>query len=312
MQRRVLITGGLGLIGSRLAEKCVQSGEKVTILTRSKEKLENIEGIAERVELRVKDVRDISQEDVADQDQIFHFASTVDNYNIHDQPYLDVEVNCGGTLALLEACREFNPQARIVYPSTFFVNGNLDHLPATPQSPCEPRGLYPATKLAAEHFCRIYNEVFDMNTVTARLTNVFGERESRTNKKKAAFNFLIGLALDGQEVPVYDGGNFFRDYIFVDDVADACQTIAERGERGEIYYVGNGKAQSFRELIEMVVSEAGSGRIIDVVPPEFHNRVGIKDFYCDNTPLRNLGWTPKVPLSEGIRRVVEHYKDESK
>jgi len=311
MQKNILITGGLGLIGSRLAEKYVESGENVTILSRSDKRISNIKGLEDKITLKIKDINDISPEDVANQDYIFHFASTVDNYNINDQPHLDVNVNCNGTISLLEACRASNPNARVVYPSTFFVNGNVE-LPATPESPCEPLGLYPATKLASEHFCKIYNRVFDMNTVIARFTNVFGENEANDNKKKAAFNYLMGLALKDEEIPLYDAGNFYRDYIFVDDVADACQVIAEKGKTGEVYYVGNGKAQSFKELIDMVVEEAGSGTIKNIEPPEFHNRVGIKDYYCDNTPLKNLGWESKVPVREGIRRTIEHYKNGSK
>ena len=302
MGKNVLITGGLGLIGSCLTEKYVNSGENVTILSQSDKRINNIKGLENKITLKIKDIKDISPEDVINQDYIFHFASTVDNYNIHDQPHLDVNVNCNGTISLLEVCKEFNPSARIVYPSTFFVNGNLDKLPATPESPCNPLGLYPATKLAAENFCKIYNQVFDMNTVIARFTNVFGEKEANNNKKKAAFNYLMGLALRGEEIPLYDAGNFYRDYIFVDDVADACQTIAEKGETGKIYYVGNGKPQKFKELIDIVIEEAKSGTIKNISPSEFHNRIGIKDFYCDNSPLRNLGWKPKISIREGIKK----------
>lgn len=312
MKKNILITGGLGLIGSRLAEKYINSEENITILSRSDKRISNIKGLEDKINLKIKDIKDISPEDVANQDYIFHFASTVDNYNIHNQPHLDININCNGTIALLEACRYTNPKARIIYPSTFFVNGNLDKLPATPESPCEPLGLYPATKLAAEHFCKIYNRVFDMNTVIARFTNVFGEKEANDNKKKAAFNYLIGQAIKDKEVPLYDGGNFYRDYIFVDDVAEACMTIAEKGKKDEIYYVGNGKTKKFKELIEIVIEEAGSGTIKNISPPEFHNKIGIKDYYCDNTPIKELGWEPKVSLKEGIRRTIQHYKNESK
>jgi len=312
MSKNILITGGLGLIGSCLAEKYANSGENVTILSRSDKRLNNIRGLEDKITLKIKDIKNISPEDVSNQDYIFHFASTVDNYNIHDQPHLDVNVNCNGTISLLEACRKSNPNVRIVYPSTFFVNGNLKKLPATPESPCEPLGIYPATKLASEHFCKIYNKVFDMNTVIARFTNVFGEKEANDNKKKGAFNYLMGLAIKGEEIQLYDAGNFYRDYIFVDDVADACKVIAEKGETGKVYYVGNGKPQSFKELIDIVIEEAGSGTIKNINPPEFHNRVGMKDYYCNNTPLKNLGWEPKVSVREGIRRTIQHYKNESK
>ncbi len=302
MVKQILITGGLGLIGSKLAEFYVNSGEMVTIISRSKKNIRNIKGFENKINLKIKDIKDVSVEDVKNQDIIFHLASTVDNYNMLDMPHLDVNVNCNGTISLLEMCKKANPFVRIVYSSTFFVNGALEKLPATPKSPCEPLGIYPATKLAAEHFCKIYNRVFGMNITIARFTNVFGEKESKENKKKAAFNYLIGLALKNKKIPVYDGGDFYRDYIFVDDVASACQIIAEKGKVGEIYYVGNGKTHKFKELIKIVIEEAGTGFIIDVKPPKFHNQVGFKNYYCDNKPLKDLGWKAKVSLREGIKK----------
>lgn len=306
--KNILITGGLGFIGSNLAERAVELGNNVTILSRSTEKERNIRGIEKKVKLILKDVREIGEE-VKGMDYIFHCASTVDNYNIHDNPYLDIEVNCNGTIALLEEVRKHNKNAKVIYPSTFFVNGNLRDLPANPDSPCEPRGLYPATRLAGEHFCRVYKEVFGINFLIARITNVFGIKEQRENKKKAAFNYLIGLALANKEIPVYDSGNFKRDYIYVSDVVDGLITLSQKGESGQVYYVGSGKPIRFRDLIELVIEEAQGGKIKGINPPEFHSQVGIKDYWCDNTPLKQLGWEPKISLREGIRRTVEYYRN---
>lgn len=305
--KKVLITGGLGFIGSNLADRCVGLGHDVAILSKTDEKIKNIEGVEERVTLILKDIRDIGQE-VTDMDWIFHFASTVDNYNIHDEPYKDAKVNCMGTLAVLEACRHNNREGRILFPSTFFVNGKLETLPATPDSPCNPLGLYPATRLAGEHFCKVYNEVFGMNSVIARFSNVFGIREQRDNNKKAAFNRMINTAIHGGEIQLYDNGVITRDYIYVSDVVEACLTLAEKGEKGEIYYVGRGEAVRFKDLVDIVIEEAGSGTIRPISPPDFHKASGMDDFYCDNTPLRKLGWEPKVSIREGIKRTIDWYK----
>lgn len=309
MTKKVLITGGLGFIGSHLARKCVSSGYKVRVLSQTDRKIGNIRGIESKLDIGIKDIRDISEHDVSGIDWLFHCASTTDNYNIHNAPYLDTEVNCIGTIAVLEACRKHNPGAKIIYPSTFFVNGNLPHLPATPESPCEPLGLYPATKLAAEHFCKIYGKVFGINTTIARLTNVFGVNEQKDNKKKAAFNNLIRLAVEGEEVPLYSNGDFVRDYIYVTDVADALVTLAEKGENGKVYYVGNGAPVRFKQLMDMVIEEAGAGKLVPIEPPRFHKNVGIQDYYCDNSPLLELGWEPRVSMREGIKRVVREYQD---
>jgi UDP-glucose 4-epimerase len=310
MVKNVLITGGLGFIGSHLARDCVSAGHTVRILSQTDKKIKNIEGIDTKVDLIIKNIKNISENDVSGIDWIFHCASTTDNYNIQDSPYLDTEVNCIGTLSVLESCRRYNPKAKIVYPSTFFVNGNLSHLPATPDSPCEPLGLYPATKLAAENFCKIYGKVFGLETTIARLTNVFGVNEQRDNKKKAAFNNLIRLAVEGKEVPLYSNGDFIRDYIYVTDVTSALTTLAEKGEAGKVYYVGNGKPLKFKQLMDIVIEEAGDGKLVPIEPPQFHKKVGIVDYYCDNTPIINLGWEPKISMREGIRRVVQEYKNE--
>jgi len=305
----VLITGGLGFIGSNLAEKCVEEGHNVTLLSKSKDKINNIEKIKGDVVLILKDIKDIGPE-VSEKDYIFHCASTVDNYNIHEEPFKDVDVNCTGTISLLEACRKHNPRVRIVYTSTFFVNGNLENLPATPESPCNPQGIYPATKLAAEHFCKIYNQVFNMNSVIARFTNVFGPKEERENKKKAAFNYLMNLAIQDKDIPIYSEGDFVRDYIYVKDAVSGLLKLAEKGEKGETYYVGRGEGVKFRDLMQIVLEEAGSGKLKFIDPPEFHNRVGIADYYCDNAPLKSLGWEPKMSLRQGIKQTILSYKNE--
>ncbi len=305
---KILVTGGLGFIGSNLAEKCVKLGYDVTILSKTNSKINNVKDIKDKVKIILKDIRDIDEE-VKKADIIFHLAGTTDNYNILDNPYIDIETNCSGTIALLEACRKHNPKARIVFASTFFVNGNAEKLPVNAYSQCNPLGLYGATRLAAEHFCRIYNGVFDMNSVIVRFTNVFGIKEQPDNKKKAGFNYLINLAMENKEIPLYNNGDFVRDYIYVDDVAEACLAVAEKGKKGEIYYAGRGEFVKFRDMIDMVIKEAGGGRVKPVEPPDFHKRIGIKDFVCDNSALKKLGWQPKVSLREGIKKTIAYYKN---
>lgn len=304
----VLITGGLGFVGSNLAHHLVNLGKRVTILSRTADKFANVKDISDNIELVVGDISHISKDSIKGKDTIFHCASTTDNYNILTNPFVDVDVNCTGTLALLESCKKDNPYARIVYLSTFFVNGNLDKLPATPDSPCNPLGIYPAARLAGERFCQIYGTVFGLDVVIPRLTNVFGPREQMGNKKKAAFNNLIRLAIEDKEIPIYKGGNFVRDYIYVADVAHALTTIAEKGDRGKVYYVGRGEGVKFKDLINIVIQEAGGGRLVPIDPPEFHKKVGINDFYCDNADLKNLGWAPQFSIQEGVRETIKWYR----
>lgn len=307
--KNILITGGLGFIGSHLARKYVNEGYNVTILSRSKQKIKNISDIEQKVKLSLKDVRDIDEIDISNKDYIFHLAGTVDNYSIQEgDPYRDIENNCNGTIALLEACKNHNFSGRIIFGSTFFVNGNVQNLPVTPESPCNPLGLYPATRLAAEHFCHIYNHVFGLDVVIVRFTNVFGPFEQGDNKKKAAFNFLINQALNGEEIQAYRGGDIFRDYIYVDDVVDACDVIAQKGKTNGVYYVGRGEFVKFSRLMDIIKSNVPGMKITAVEPPKFHKAVGITDFVADITPLRDFGWEPKVSLEEGILRTIDYYK----
>lgn len=311
MNKKILITGGMGFIGSHLAKKYLENQDNVYILSRSNTKKKNISGIENKLKLIIKDVRHIEESDVVDKDYIFHLAGTVDNYAIKDnEPYKDIEINCNGTIALLEACRKFNPKARIIFGSTFFVNGNADKLPVDANSPCNPLGLYPATRLAAEHFCHIYNKIFNLDASIARFTNIFGPLEDGNNKKKAGFNFMINQAVKGEEIQLYNNGNFIRDYIYIDDVVDACMTLAEKGETNKIYYIGRGEFTKFRKLIDIIEEQIPNTKIKIIEPPEFHKNVGIIDFVCDNSDLKKLGWVPKISLEDGIRRTINFYKKE--
>ncbi len=306
--KHVLITGGMGFIGSHLARAHVSAGDEVTILSRSDRKLHTIKDLEGKVVICIKDVRDISEEDVKNKDYVYHLAGTVDNYSINEDPYYDIDINCKGTIALLEAIKVGNPKAKVFFASTFFVNGNVEQLPANEKSPCNPLGLYGATRLAGEHFCKIYEKLFGIDVRIARFTNVFGPYEQGNNKKKAGFNYMINLAVEGRELEVYNGGNFIRDYIYVDDVVKGCQTIMVKGETGKIYYIGRGEPIKFKELIDLIVHLLPGTKTKIIVPPAFHTKVGIGDFFADTTALSKLGWKPEVSLEEGISRTIKYYQ----
>ncbi|TLY41221.1 MAG: NAD(P)-dependent oxidoreductase, partial [Nitrospirae bacterium] len=201
---KVLITGGLGFIGGALTNRLCRE-HQVTVLTRSVKGQARLR-FPERVRIRVGAVEDVKAADCAGMDLVVHCASTVDNYNILTDPYLDVWTNCAGTIALLEACKEHKP--KFLFVSTFFVYGNAPKLPVDERSPCEPLGLYPATKLCAEQFCRIYGRLHSFHVNICRLTNVYGPGEAFDNTKKGAFNYLIRKAQLAELINVYRGGDF--------------------------------------------------------------------------------------------------------
>lgn len=304
----ILVTGGLGFVGSSIAKYYSALGNNVEVLTRSLTKKQNLNGF-KNINIRLRDIRYILEEDVRGKDVIFHCASTVDNYNIHDNPHLDVEVNCTGTTALLEVCRSCNPNVLIVYTSTFFVNGNPEKFPVSDKNREFPLGLYGATKLCAENILKTYQRVFGIKSKIVRLSNVFGPGEQCDNNKKAAFNRIIYDITQGKPVKIYNGGKIKRDYIYIDDVVSAIDYVANKGESGleKIYYVGLGKPTTFRKLIETAVHIVGRGVIDYIESPPFHNAVGIDDFWCDVKPLKKLGWKPQHTVEEGIQKLIEHY-----
>ena len=305
---KILITGGLGFLGSNLAHKLVDGPNEVIILTKSTNKLFNIAEIKDRVKIILRDIKNIGDA-VKGMDIIYHFAGYTDNYGILENPYVDIQSNCVGTVSLLEACREYNPNVRIVFGSTFFVVGKPHSNPVNEYTPCNPVSLYGATRLAAEHFCRVYNNVFNMNVVIVRFTNIFGIREQMANKKKAGFNYLIAQALRDEEISMYGKGDVRRDYLYISDAVNACIVVAMRGISGEVYFIGSGKGTSLHQLLQNVIEIAGTGKIGSVPPSELHKKIGINDFWCDIRKVQELGWEPKVSIHEGVEKTIHFYKE---
>jgi nucleoside-diphosphate-sugar epimerase len=307
----ILVTGGLGFIGSNLAKYYYALGNDVEVLTRSLTKKQNLNGYKD-INIKLRDIKYILKEDVENKDIIFHCASTVDNYNIHDNPYLDVDVNCTGTIALLEACKEHNPDVLIVYPSTFFVNGNPENFPVSDQNKENPLGLYGATKLCAENILKTYQRVFGIKSKIVRLSNVFGPGEQHDNNKKAAFNRIVYDMVHDKTVKIYNGGEIKRDYIYIEDVITAIEIVTQKGKLGteQIYYVGLGMPTRFIDLVNSIISIAHAGKIEFIDSPPFHKAVGIDDFWCDVTPLKKLGWIPRCTVQMGIRELVVRYNME--
>lgn len=295
--KNILITGGNGFIGNHLSR--FLQDDNITILTKNNKPCE--------YKTINKNITEITEVDLDGIDEVYHLASTVDNYNIQTDPYVDVNTNVVGTIALLEACK--NLKVKVVYVSTFFVHGNTNNLPATINDKENPLGLYGATKLCAEHICKVYCNVYDMDIKIARLTNVYGSGDQYLNNKKSAFVRMIYLALTGQKIKLYDNGIVRRDYIHVYDVVNALSIIMKNGSSGKTYYVGTGEGKPLREMVDIIVELYGAE--VEVInPPVFHKNVGIDDFWCDNTDLKNLGWNNSVCLKDGIIETANQIKQE--
>lgn len=307
MAKKYLITGGYGLIGSTLANRLEGN---VTLLIRSGNHKERIK--KNTVQIIQKDLKNISKEDVNGIDVIFHCASTVDNYHILTDPYIDVETNINGTIRLLEACKDLDKKPTIVFLSTFFVYGNVydqTNIPITEQSQTDPLALYPITKLATESVIKLYQRLYGISYLICRLTNVYDENEEYSNKKKGIMNWLVMSAVKGEPLPIYRGGNFERDYIYLDDVIDAVLFLLEKEIKNELFLVGTGQPVLFRDMIDYILELTGKkSQINEIEPPDFHKVVGMTNFVADTTKINSLGWKAKIGYKAGLKKIVERYK----
>lgn len=310
--KRVLITGGLGFVGSNLAEDLVRKGYRVILISRSNRKIQNIAAMAEKVKLEYGDVTNFDwlRKTISTirPDIIFHLAGQLTSYESFEKPLYDVNVNAESTIALLEAVRKLNKSCRFILGSTFWVVGKPKNLPINEGTPCKPLNIYAANRLASEHYCKIYNIAYDMDALIMRLTNTFGIKEQFSNPRKAALNYLIYKGYKGQNITIYDEGRFFRDYVYVSDVVSAAEIIMERGKAGECYFVGTGVKTWFYEIGKWI-EELTDGKLVYIESPDFHKRIAVGNIVIDNTKIRNLRWNWRVSVKQGIKKTLKYYKE---
>ncbi len=303
--KNYLITGGLGFIGSSLANKIEGN---ITVLSRSDKNMDRLN--RKGVKVLIKDINELTASDLTGIDCIFHCASTVHNYHVLTDCHIDVMTNIEGTINLLEQCKNFKEKPRIIFPSTFFVYGNEydnSNKPINEESKTDPLALYPATKLCAEQIIKLYSRLYDIPYTICRFTNVYGIGEKYDDPKKAWLNYFIMGAIKGQKANIYNGGNFLRDYIYIEDVIDALIFI-EQKQINDTFLVGFGKPVKFMDMIDYVLEHTGNKiKVGTIDPPAFHQAVGIKNFVADTKKINSLGWKAKIDYKEGLRQIIDHY-----
>jgi UDP-glucose 4-epimerase len=314
--RRVMITGGLGFIGSNLARPLVEAGADVLLVDSLNPEYGgnryNIDGIADRVSVAVADVRDRATMDtlVKGQDVIFNLAGQVSHIDSMRDPYTDLEINCRAQLSMLEACRRYNAGARVVYAGTRQVYGRPDQLPVDERHLVRPVDINGVNKAAGEYYHLLYNNVFGVRALSLRLTNVYGPRQLIRHNRQGFIGWFIRLAIEGQEIQVFGDGSQIRDFVYVDDAADAfLRAGATDVCDGDVFNVGGSEPTSHRDLVTMLIDLAGSGSVRYVEWPPEKKRIDIGSFYSDSTKFsRATGWTPSVGLREGLRRTIAFYR----
>jgi nucleoside-diphosphate-sugar epimerase len=236
-------------------------------------------------------------------DNILYMISTVTNYNVKTDPYIDIDTNLSTLMRVLEQCKDLDLTFNFV--SSWFVYGETE-MPATEQSNCYPNGFYSITKRCAEQLLISYCETFGIKYRILRLANVAGSGDKKASPQKNALQHMINELKAGRDVNVYDGGNLYRDYIHVNDAARAIKTIMDKGEVNTIYNVGNGKPLLFKDMIEYAKELiGGEGKLNPIEIPQFHKTVQVRSMWMLSDKLKSLGYEPKYDLEAIIEDMVK-------
>jgi UDP-glucose 4-epimerase len=313
--KNILITGGLGFIGSNLARRLVEQQAKVTLVDSLIPEyggtLFNIAGSEAQVRVNISDVRDEHSMRflVQGQDYLFNLAGQTSHLDSMEDPFTDLEINCHSQLSILETCRKYNPRIQIVFASTRQMYGKPSYLPVDENHLLRPVDVNGINKMAGEWYHILYNNVYGVRACALRLTNTYGPRMRVKDARQTFLGVWISLLLQKKPFEIW-GGRQLRDFTYVDDAVDALLMCA-RSERtnGQIYNLGGERQISLQDLGKLLIELNGGGEFaIKEFPPERKN-IDIGDYYCDWSRIREaLGWQPRVPLREGLARTLAYYR----
>lgn len=313
--KTILITGGLGFIGSNLALALVKAGARVTILDNLTPGLGgnvfNIEPVKKNVSIIKSDIRDAREiaKAAKGKDYIFHLARQTDHILSLTDPFPDIDVNIRGTTILLEACKLYNPSVRFIYAGTRGQYGKQVKLPVSETAPTNPRGMYEITNLTAEKMVQVYHDVHKIPSICLRLTNIYGPRSQMKHDHYGVVNWFVRLAIEDKTIPVYGDGKLKRDFLYIDDCIDAMLRVARTPDcYGEVINVGRPTASDFLTLARAIVRVAGRGTI--AMTPFSPERAAQEpgDFTSDIRKIKKLtGWRPTTDLATGIKKTIAYY-----
>jgi UDP-glucose 4-epimerase len=312
--RRALVLGGFGFIGSHVTERLHAAGAEVTAVTRT---LAPYRDAATRlraagVHVIEGDLRDADAMRVAvrGHDVVFNLAGQSGAVRSMEDPWTDLDVNCRGNVVLLEALRSENPTAMLVFASSRLAYGVGGADAVAEERPADPLCLHAVHKLAVERYLRIYRRIYGLRYSIARLTNPYGPGQPPARTAYGIVNRLIHLALAGEPLPIYGDGSQQRDYLYVDDAVEALLRLGESpASAGRLYNVGSGVGTAMVEMARAIVAITGEGRIEFAPWPTLAEQIETGDFVASVARIgREIGWTARVPLAEGLARTVAFYR----
>lgn len=313
---RVLITGGLGFIGSNLARRLLASGAKVTLVDSLIPlyggNFANVADFRDQVSVNISDVRDPHAMAylIQGQDYLFNLAGQTSHMDSMSDPFTDLEINSTSQLSILEAARKHNPTVRIVFASTRQIYGKPQYLPVDESHPIVPVDVNGINKVAGEGYHILYSKVYGIPCSALRLTNTYGPGMRIKDARQTFLGVWVRNLLEGTPIKVFGDGLQLRDFNFVDDTVDAFLACALREEAiGKVMNLGSREVVNLRDLADTIVGIAGEGSW-DLIPfPPERKAIDIGDYYSDFTlATRLIDWTPKVGLDEGLRLTLDYYR----
>jgi UDP-glucose 4-epimerase len=312
----VLITGGLGFIGSNLARRLADLGAQVTaldsLIPEYGGNLFNLDQYTDRVRVNIGDMRDEHGINYLVQGQayIFNLAGQVSHTDSMRDPYTDLEINCRSQLYLLEACRKHNPQARIIHCSTRQIYGRPEYLPVDEHHPLAPTDLNGVHKLAGEWYHRLYHRAHGLHTTSLRLTNTYGPRMRVVDGRQTFLGLWLRLVIEGRELLVFGDGSQKRDFNYVDDAVQALLFAAVSPQaEGQVFNLGGDEFIALLDLARLLVELTGGGSFRLEPFPADRRAIDIGDYHGDYKAIRAaLGWQPALALRAGLARTLDYYR----
>jgi UDP-glucose 4-epimerase len=311
----VLVTGGLGFIGSNLSRTLADLGASVTavdsLLPDYGGNLFNLSGYEDKLRINVADVRGHGMKYlVKGQHVLFNLAGQVSHIDSMNDPFTDLEINCTSQLWILEAVRQQNPELKVVYAGTRQIYGSPQYLPVDEKHPLRPTDVNGINKISGELYHLVYHSVYGIRTSSLRLTNTYGPRQLIKHARQGFIGWFLRQALLGEEIQVFGDGSQKRDFDHVSDVVDAfLRAGASDAADGQVFNLGGEAPISLEELAKLLIEIAGHGSYRLVPFPPERKRIDIGDFYGDTTKIRSsLGWSPKLPLRRGLEETLAYYR----
>ena len=315
-RRKILITGGLGFIGSNLARRLVELDGQVTLvdslIPEYGGSLFNICDIERQVKVNISDVRDEHSMHylVRGQDYLFNLAGQTSHLDSMHDPYTDLEINCRAQMSILEACRKHNHDIKVVFASTRQIYGKPEYLPVDEKHRIHPVDVNGINKMAGESYHILYNDVYGIRTCALRLTNTYGPRMRVRDARQTFLGVWIRAVVEGKPFEVW-GGQQLRDFTYVDDAVEAFLMAAGKEDaNGQVFNLGGEGVISLKDLADLLIEVNGGGNYNIHSFPSERKRIDIGDYFADYERIQSvLGWRPQVALRDGLARTLAYFQE---